>query len=300
MTVQAPLPYIPMRMSEHVLRILSGNPGPFTHHGTCSYLLGDERCVVIDPGPDDDQQLNAILSAINGRPLDAILITHCHRDHSPLARALAAKTGAPILAQGPYKAARALHPGEKAYLDGSIDHAHQPDKHLADGDVLQLGSFEVTVEATPGHTMDHLSFHVPALRLCFSGDHVMGWSTSIVAPPDGAMGAYMASLQQSLSRCEDIDTLLPGHGEPVQNPVPYIRSMLGHRRMREASIRERLAAGDETALAIVEKIYAGLSPKLKGAACLSVLAHLEDLIERGLARIVEGAGVSARFAPAHV
>jgi glyoxylase-like metal-dependent hydrolase (beta-lactamase superfamily II) len=295
MTSAAPEPYEPVPIIEGVTRILSGNPGPFTHHGTCSYILGEPDCIVVDPGPADEKQLDAILKALAGRTLSAILVTHCHMDHAPLARALAATTGAPILAQGRYRAARPLHPGEKAFLDGSIDHEHAPDRLLSDGETIRIGGFDITVEATPGHTMDHLCFHVPALKLCFSGDHVMGWSTSIVAPPDGSMGAYMTSLQQSFERCERIDMLLPGHGEPITNPLPYIRSMLGHRRMREASIRERLAAGDETIIAIVEKIYATLSPKLKGAACLSVLAHLEDLIDRGLAEMVEGAGVTARF-----
>jgi glyoxylase-like metal-dependent hydrolase (beta-lactamase superfamily II) len=295
MTAAAPTPHEPVLVTESVTRILCGNPGPFTHNGTCSYLLGQNECVLIDPGPEDEKQLAAILAALNGRPLRAILITHCHMDHSPLARRLAARTGAPVLAQGPYKPARALHPGEKAVLDGSIDRDHAPDQRLQDGERLRIDGLDVIVEATPGHTMDHLSFHVPALKLCFSGDHVMGWSTSIVAPPDGSMGAYMTSLQQSLERCEGVSMLLPGHGDPVTNPLPYIRSMLGHRRMREASIRERLSAGDETIPAIVEKIYANLSPKLKGAACLSVLAHLEDLIGRGLVLQTEGIGILARF-----
>lgn len=262
-----------------VMRLTAPNPGPFTFHGTNSYILGERRLTVIDPGPDDPAHLAALLAAIGGRPVDAILVTHTHADHSPLARALARAIGAPVLGCGPHLAARPLAQGEVNLVDASGDRDHAPDRILADGETVATELGTLTAVATPGHTMNHLCFALDAGRVLFSGDHVMAWSTSIVAPPDGAMSHYMASLDRLLERGDAL--YLPGHGGPVGEPERFVRGLRSHRRMRAKAILDRLNAGDRTIAQIVPVIYAGVDKRLHGAAALSVLAHLEELVERG-------------------
>jgi glyoxylase-like metal-dependent hydrolase (beta-lactamase superfamily II) len=268
------------RVSPLVRRLLRPNSGPFTFKGTNTYVVGLRRVAVIDPGPDDPAMTRALLDALAGEEVTAILVTHTHRDHSPGARALKAATGAPILGCGPHRASRPSAPGESGALDASNDLDHAPDLELADGQAYRGAGFTLTAAATPGHTANHLAFRLEEERALFSGDHVMAWSTSVVAPPDGSMADYMASLDK-LRAGEEI-VYWPGHGGPVREPQRYVRALLGHRRQREASILARLADGPMTIAAIVDVNYAGLAPSLKGAAALSTLAHLEDLAERGL------------------
>ncbi len=268
-------------LSARVRRLIAPNGGPFTFTGTCTYLVGTRKLVVIDPGPEDAEHLARLLAAIGDAEVSAIMVTHTHRDHAPLARALAQATGAPIIGCGPHVPARALALGETSTMEGSNDLAHQPARILADGDGLACEDFELVAIATPGHTMNHLAFALPQERALFSGDHVMAWSTSIVAPPDGAMGPYMASLAKMLTR-DDL-VYWPGHGGALTEPQRFVRALITHRRQRETSILGQLRQGNATIPAIVAAIYSGLDPRLKGAAALSVYAHMEDLVARGKA-----------------
>ncbi len=264
-----------------VRRRVAGNASPFTASGTCTYVVGRGRVAVIDPGPEDAAHLDGLLAELGDERVTHILVTHTHRDHSPGARRLAARTGAPILGCGPHRAARALAEGEFPALDASADREHRPDRILAGGEQVQGPDWTLTALETPGHTANHLAFALPEENALFSGDHVMAWSTTVVAPPDGAMRAYMESLDRLRGRPETV--YWPGHGGPVREPQRFVRALAGHRRRREAAIRARLAAGDGDIRAVVGAIYQGLDPRLTGAAMLSVFAHLEDLVERGLA-----------------
>lgn len=276
-----------------VRRITAANPGPFTFHGTNTYLVGERRVAVIDPGPDDGGHVAAILRAVGPAAVSAILVTHTHRDHSPAARRLAAATGAPMLGEGPHRPSRPLRPGEAAGLDAAGDGDFRPDRRLVDGEVIADEAWALEVIATPGHCANHLAFGLVGTPLLFSGDHVMAWSTTIVAPPDGDMADYMASLARLADRPET--RYLPGHGGPVEDAAGYVAALAAHRRRREASILARLAAGDETVAAIVAVLYRDVDPGLHPAAALSVLAHLEDLAARGRVAADGPLSTSARF-----
>lgn len=266
-------------VSPTIRRFVLPNGGPFTCSGTCCYVVGAETVVVIDPGPGAPGEIEALLAALGPVKVAAILVTHTHRDHSPGARVLQARTGAPIVGCGPHVAARALNLGERNALDASADHDHAPDRLMSDGEVFDWEGGRLVAVATPGHTMNHLCFAYAQEQALFSGDHVMAWSTSIVAPPDGAMGAYMASLEKLRGRGDVV--YWPGHGGPVQEPERYLRAIIGHRRMRENAIIAALQQGEATIPLLVSKMYEGLAPALRGAAGLSVFAHLEDLVARG-------------------
>jgi glyoxylase-like metal-dependent hydrolase (beta-lactamase superfamily II) len=284
------------QLSPRVRRIVAGNSGPFSFTGTCSYIVGKKNVAILDPGPADAAHLNAVLSAVGGETVQFIVVTHTHNDHSPGARALKSATGAPIVGCRPYAPARPLAIGEINLLDAANDLTYAPDTVLADGDTISGATFTLTAVATPGHTMNHLSFALAEESALFSGDHVMAWSTSIVAPPDGAMGEFMASLEKLRARDERV--FWPGHGGPVTEPQRFVRALLQHRRHRETSIMGRLRSGDRTIPEIVDRIYQNLDPRLLGAAALSVFAHLEDLINRSLV-IAEGPPtLSARYRPA--
>ncbi|MET0598861.1 MAG: MBL fold metallo-hydrolase [Mesorhizobium sp.] len=286
----------PVPVAPGIVRVTANNPGPFTFHGTNSYIVGTEGLAVVDPGPDDEAHLAALVAAIEGRPVSHILVTHTHRDHSPLAGRLKALTGAVTAAEGPHRPARPLRIGEVNPLDASADIAFRPDLALADGDAVSGDGWKLETVLTPGHTANHAAFALAGSGVLFSGDHVMGWATSIVAPPDGAMGDYMRSLDRLLAR--DDRLFLPGHGGPVADPQPYLRGLKAHRKMRERAILERLAAGDRTLPELVGAIYRDVDPALHGAAALSVLAHLEDLVARGLVRSEGDPALDGRFAPA--
>jgi glyoxylase-like metal-dependent hydrolase (beta-lactamase superfamily II) len=276
----APRPEAPEIISPLIRRVLAGNGGPFTFKGTCSYIVGSGRVAIIDPGPDRPDHIAALIDAVRGETVTHIVVTHTHMDHSPASRALAAATGAPIVGCGPHRAARALASGETRSLEGSNDIEYQPDIEMRDGDVIEGPDWRLEALATPGHTANHLAFALPQEQALFSADHVMAWSTTVVAPPDGSMTDFMASLDRLRGRDETV--YWPGHGGPVREPQRFVRALSHHRRQREASIVNRLAAGDRTIPAIVAAIYQGLAPALRGAAGLSVFAHLEDLVTRGL------------------
>ena len=265
-----------------VRRLTVPNPGPFTFHGTNSYIIGRDSLGVIDPGPEDDSHFEALLRAIGDRPLTHIFVSHTHRDHSPLAARLKAATGATILAEGAHRPARALRIGEVNALDASADHDFRPDIALLDGQRVEGDGWTLQAVTTPGHAANHTAFALEGTGVLFSADHVMAWSTSIVAPPDGAMADYMASLDKLLARRDRL--YLPGHGGPVKSPHSFVRGLKAHRKMRERAVLERISAGDRTIAEIVAAIYRDTDPRLHGAAGLSVLAHLEELVARGQVR----------------
>lgn len=264
-----------------VLRVTANNPSPFTFHGTNSYIVGKDTLAVIDPGPEDEAHLAALLKAIGGRPVSHIFVSHTHRDHSPLAARLKQETGALTAAEGPHRDARPLRIGELNPLDAANDEEFSPDIALPDGGAIEGDGWAIRAIHTPGHAANHAVFALDGSGLLFSGDHVMAWSTSIVAPPGGAMSDYMASLDKLIER--DDRRFLPGHGGPVETPAAFMRGLKGHRKMRERAILERLRSGDRTIAEMVAAIYRDIDPRLHGAAGLSVLAHLEDLVARGLA-----------------
>lgn len=266
-------PGVPQVLEPLVTRVLADNPSPFTHTGTQTYLVGTADLAVIDPGPDDPNHIDALIRAIAGRPVTAIVITHTHRDHSPGAAPLKARTGAPIVGCAPL-ALEDLGPR----ADASFDAHYAPDAVMAEGDSVSGSGWTLTAIATPGHTSNHLAFALPETTALFTGDHVMGWSTTIVSPPDGDMAAYMDSLTKLQRRDDRI--YYPAHGDPVVNPQRLVRGLIGHRKQREGQILRLLDAEPRTIPAMVEKMYVGIDPRLFPAAERSVLAHLYELRDR--------------------
>lgn len=262
-----------------VARLLARNPSPFTYFGTQTYLVGGDDVVVIDPGPDLPAHVDAILAALNGRTLVAIACTHTHRDHSPASRALKEATGAPIIGCAPL-ALDSIGPR----ADASFDRHYAPDRILADGEVIGLGGGRhLMAVATPGHTSNHLCFaYGDAL---FTGDHVMGWSTTVVVPPDGDMAAYMRSME--LLRQREDRIYYPAHGPAVTKPAQLVRGMIGHRMQRERQILKLVGERPRDIPDIVANAYPGLDPRLVPAAGGSVHAHLLDLQRRGLVQAGE-------------
>ena len=260
-----------------VRRLLAANPSPFTYTGTQTYIVGVGEIAVVDPGPDLPEHVAAILTATAGERITAILCTHTHRDHSPASRALAAATGAAIIGCGPLALA---DDGPRA--DAAFDFDYAPDRILADGETVSGPGWTLRAVATPGHTSNHLCFALEAEGALFTGDHVMGWSTSVIAPPDGDMGAYFASLDLLLKR--DDSVYLPAHGPAIDKPHRHVRALITHRRMREKQILDRLGKGEERIDEMVTHMYRDIDPRLHGAAGRSVLAHLVDLERRGRVR----------------
>jgi glyoxylase-like metal-dependent hydrolase (beta-lactamase superfamily II) len=273
----------PMRLSPLVARVLATNPSPFTYTGTQSYIVGGDKVCVVDPGPADDAHLDALIAAIAERPVLAIMCTHTHRDHSPAAAPLADRTGAPVIGCAPLTLD---DDGPRA--DAAFDADYRPDEILADAAEVVGDGWTLRAVTTPGHTSNHLCFNLVEEKALFTGDHVMGWSTSVVSPPDGNMTDYMASLQKLLDR--DDTVYYPAHGEAVPEPQRLVRGMMGHRKQREGQILRLINAGDNGAgiPAMVLEMYKGIDPRLHPAAGRSVLAHLLDLHRRGLAEHVSG------------
>lgn len=269
-----------VELAPGVARITVNNPSAFTFHGTNSYIVGGRSVAVIDPGPEDEAHFRALMAALAGREVTHIAVSHTHRDHSPLARRLKAETGALVVAEGPHRAARPLHAGETNPFAESSDTEFAPDVTLGHGERVEGDGWALTALLTPGHTANHAAFALDGPEgILFSADHVMAWATTIVAPPDGAMADYMASLDMLLERGDRL--YLPGHGGPVKEPGSFLRGLRTHRRMRERAVRERIRAGDRLIADMVKAIYRDTDPRLHGAAALSVLAHLEDLVARG-------------------
>jgi glyoxylase-like metal-dependent hydrolase (beta-lactamase superfamily II) len=263
-----------------VRRILCNNPSPFTFTGTVSYIVGHGKVAIVDPGPDDEAHAAVLLDAVRNETVTHILVTHTHRDHSPNAARIKAATGAIVYAEGPHRASRPRYESEKISSESGGDRAFKPDVAVRDGDIIEGAGWALEAVATPGHTANHLAFAWRERKLSFVGDHVMGWSTSIVAPPDGSMIDYMASLERLAARKEDL--YFSGHGPEIPEGPRYARFLIRHRQAREASILHRLAKGEADIPTLVRAIYIGIDPRLTGAAGYSVLAHLEDLVARGI------------------
>jgi glyoxylase-like metal-dependent hydrolase (beta-lactamase superfamily II) len=267
-------PYARLEQLEpEIARVLAHNPSAFTYYGTQTYVVGRDEVAVIDPGPDLPEHVEALVDAIGARSVAAIMCTHTHRDHSPASRSLAEATGAPIIGCAPL-ALETVGPRADASFDGD----YAPDRVLADGESIEVDGRRITAVATPGHTSNHLCFAYDGAL--FSGDHVMGWSTTVVVPPDGDMAAYMASLETLRQRSDRI--YYPAHGPAVTNPKQYVRGLIGHRLQREKQILKLVAETARPIPDIVANAYPGLDPRLVPAAGGSVFAHLLDLEKRGL------------------
>jgi len=276
-------PYaIAEQVSPLIRRVLAYNPSPFSYTGTQTYIVGTGEVAVIDPGPlgDDPAHVEALIRILAGEKIVAIMCTHTHRDHSPAAAPLAAATGAPVIGCAPL-----VLEDDGPRADASFDATYVPDRILADGESVSGPGWTLTAVATPGHTSNHLCFALQQEKALFSGDHVMGWSTSVVSPPDGDMAAYMRSLALLMER--DDEVYYAAHGAPIENPRRLVRGMMGHRKQREGQIIRLLDAGVGHIPDMVASMYKGVDKRLHPAAGRSVLAHLIDLRDRG---VVTGAG----------
>jgi glyoxylase-like metal-dependent hydrolase (beta-lactamase superfamily II) len=269
----------PEQVMYGVRRLLCNNPSPFTFKGTVSYIVGQGKVAIVDPGPDDPAHIAALLDAVRGETVTHIFVTHTHMDHSPAVPAVKAATGALVLAEGPHRPSRMLNVGEAPRMEGANDTDFKPDRALSDGEVVSGAGWTIEAVTTPGHTANHMAFALKEQDVLFSGDHVMAWSTPVGAPPDGSMGDYMASLDKLRLRDEQI--YLPGHGGAVANAPRFVAAYILHRKAREAAIVRQLEKGESDIPALVSAIYANLDPRLTRAAGMSVLAHLEDLVTRG-------------------
>ena len=278
-------------VSPLIRRVIADNPGPFTFTGTGTYIVGRSEpgagVAVIDPGPPDADHLAALLRAVEGQTVSHVLVTHTHRDHAPLARPFAEAVGAPVLAARP--PVRTIH--VSGGLDEDDDDSFAPDVILEGGETLAGDGWTMEALSTPGHASNHMAFVLRDENALFSGDHVMGWSTTVVAPPDGDMAAYMASLEAVIER--RFTTIWPTHGAPVTDPGPFLEAYRAHRLGREAQVLARLAAGDRKIGDMVPALYASVDPGLWPAASLSVWAHLIALEQAGRVRARPGPAIDA-------
>jgi glyoxylase-like metal-dependent hydrolase (beta-lactamase superfamily II) len=261
-------------VSPLIRRVTADNPGAFTYKGTGTYIVGRGSVAVIDPGPDLPEHLEAILACVAGERVSRILLTHHHLDHSPLARALAAATGAEVWGPRVVERAEAAGPRLEAGYDDLA-----PDVPLRGGEIIEGAGWTLEAIATPGHTSNHLCFALTEENALFSGDHIMGWSTTVVTPPDGDMGDYMRSLETIRTR--GFSTLWPTHGPPVTDVAPFIDAYAAHRRERERQILQRLAVGETRIETMVPTLYAAVDQRLWPAAAHSVLAHMLELVKSG-------------------
>ena len=276
-----------------VRRIVANNPGPYTFLGTNTYIVGTREVAVIDPGPADAAHLAAIAEATRGERVTHILITHSHRDHCDGALPLQAKLGGEIVAYGPTGTPRGV--GTPDLGDAFVDAAFSPDLPVADGDTVKGRGFALDVLHMPGHAPDHLCFALVGKRTVFTGDHVMGWNTTVIAPPEGNMADFIASLERLAQRHDKV--FLPGHGGRIETPRRVVRAYITHRKWREQNILACIDNGVCTIPRIVAKLYGAIDADLKGAAALSVLAHLEHLSAKGL---VAAEGATDRFSAFYV
>jgi len=274
----------PVQASPLIRRVTADNPGPFTFLGTGTYIVGQGEVAVIDPGPDMPDHLNALLAATMGEQITAILTTHTHADHSPLARPLAERTGAVIYGRADPAIGSAEEASEADY---------RPDVEIADGQRVTGPGWTLEAVATPGHASNHVCYALLEENALFSGDHVMGWSTTIVSPPDGDMTHYYASLDRVAAR--GFATLWPTHGPPITDPAPFLAAYRAHRLERERQIMEQLAQGRSTIAEMVPVLYAAVDPRLHPAAARSVLAHLIHLTRTGAVRAEGEVGPQSRY-----
>ncbi|MFM8310761.1 MAG: MBL fold metallo-hydrolase [Ilumatobacteraceae bacterium] len=305
-----------VEVAPNVRRVIARNPSKFTYHGTGTYIVGTGDVVVIDPGPALESHRDALAAVLAGSTVRAILVTHCHSDHSPLSQWLKEHTGAPTVAFGPHRVnhdwidddvpdepdpdelAAQQEAGAETKVEESLDLAFVPDVAVADGDVAAApGDLVIRAVHTPGHTSNHLCFWLEGQRILFTGDHVMGWSTTVITPPDGDMRDYFASLDRVRALAPAM--MLPTHGAPVTDAAPFLEAFVAHRRGREAQVLAAVRDGVELIPDIVRLLYVGVSEKLYKAAGRSVLAHLIKLVDDGVVRH-DGVrpGVTVRYRPA--
>lgn len=278
-----------MQVSPLIRRVIANNPSAFTYTGTGTYIIGHGEVAVIDPGPRDMQHFDALMKALQGELVTHILITHTHSDHSPLARELKALTGARTYGYGPHGG----DGGDDVKVEEDGDQDFQPDQRVRHGDVLQGEDWSVECVFTPGHTSNHMCYALREEKALFTGDHVMGWSTSVISPPDGNMQAYMASLRLLLARDDEI--YWPTHGPAIRDPKPFLRAFIAHREDRERQIMEQLANGQRRISEIVPVLYANVDKRLHPAAARSVLAHMEHLVALGRVRTEGGISLEANY-----
>ena len=264
------------RLSPLVRRVIAPNASAFTFHGTGTYIIGNGSVAIVDPGPDLPTHVDALLDAVRDETVSHILVTHTHLDHSPATVAVKAATGAPSYAFGPHGRG-----GDGEKVEEGADFDFIPDHRVADGETIAGDGWTVEGVHTPGHTSNHMCFALKEENALFPGDHVMGWSTTIVSPPDGDMRAYMASLDKVLARSEGI--YYPTHGAPIADPPPYVAALLAHRHEREDQIVACLADGIGQIPDMVARMYADIDPKLHRAAARSVLSHLIHMVDTGRA-----------------
>ena len=264
-----------------VRRIVAPNSGPLTHKGTNTYIIGSGQVALIDPGPDNEDHLQAILKALKGETLSHILLTHTHKDHSSLIPALKEKTGATVYAHARISENRgSRRQSEKPLDNGFVDLSFKPDEELQDGDVIKGDNWALKAIHTPGHAPDHLAFAHLEEPILFTGDHIMAWNTSVIIPPEGRMSDYLASLKKVLG--QGFERLLPGHGGQARSPDRLVKAYLMHRRWRETAILEHIRAGKTSIEELLPLMYPSADPEVLPAASLSILAHAEHLMEQGL------------------
>lgn len=263
-----------VEVSPLIRRVVANNPGPFTYTGTGVYIIGRGTVAVIDPGPDNAEHFEALKRALEGETVSHVLVTHSHMDHSPLAHPLANWAGCKVYAGGPV-----IPTASDVRLEAGDDLQFAPDVTLRDGDVFEGPGWTIEAVATPGHTSNHFAFILKEENAIFSGDHVMGWSTTVISPPDGNMTDYYASLEKV--RARGLSTIWPTHGPPVREVAPFLDAYIAHRRAREAAIMDRLRAGDTRIPEMVKTIYKDVDKRLHPAACHSVLAHVIHMVETG-------------------
>lgn len=274
----------PIQLAPKITRICAPNTGPYTFTGTNTYLIGEKELIILDPGPNDDQHLKAILTAIGKRPVRAIMLTHTHKDHSSLVPELHKHTGAPLWFEGKHRLSRPRRMFEINLLQGACDWKLTPDRHLKDGDIIEIDGIKLHTITTPGHCANHLCFGVEDTPYLFSGDHVMGWNSTLIATPDGSMAQYFASLEKLANR--EWRHYFPGHGAPIENKnqhnnaARFANALRVHRAIRNQQILEKISAGATSIKAIVDAIYPHTSTKIRIAAALTVGAHIEYLQEQ--------------------
>ena len=279
----------PAVISPLVRRVVARNPSMFTLHGTGTYIIGRGKVAIIDPGPDLSEHVTALLQAVQNETVTDILITHTHIDHSPATRAVKAATGAKTWGFGPHGTS-----GDGTQVEEGADREFTPDNRIGDGDIVSGDGWTLEAIHTPGHTSNHLCLALKEENVMFSGDHVMGWSTTVISPPDGNMGDYFNSLTKVRDRC--FQTIYPTHGPPVTDDASgFIQAYIDHRKAREAAIIARLEAGDKTIPQMVKTIYADVDVRLHPAACHSVLGHMIHLVEQGRVTVDGQAGINSAY-----